>query len=63
VLVPPDDPTALARGVLAALDTMAAAPPSIPPISSFADVATAHLEVFERALARRGSVPHPVEVH
>jgi glycosyltransferase involved in cell wall biosynthesis len=46
-LIPPDDPAALADAITAALTDQRAAPPvSIP---SFADVAEAHLRVFEAA--------------
>ncbi|MGH2539358.1 MAG: glycosyltransferase [Actinomycetota bacterium] len=51
LLVPPDQPTALADAVNRALSS-----PDRPPTEaarSFVDVATAHLAVFERALARR----------
>jgi glycosyltransferase involved in cell wall biosynthesis len=54
VFVPPDRPAALAEAV----DRALASPPPPPTISvrAFEDMATAHLEVFERALARRGSI-------
>lgn len=50
-LVPPDDPPALGRALLAVLDRPVG--PGARP-RSFAQVAAGHLDAFERALARRG---------
>jgi glycosyltransferase involved in cell wall biosynthesis len=54
-LVRSDDPAALARAILATLDD----PPTgaAPVVSSFDEVAEAHLRVFELAMARRGRRP------
>ena len=55
-LVPPDDPPALAAAVLealAAIDTATATAPAPPPVTSFDDVARAHLEAFHAAVRRR----------
>lgn len=53
VLVPPDDPQALARALLSVLDHPVGAGRS-PAVRSFAEVAAGHLAAFQRALARRG---------
>lgn len=55
LLVPPDQPVALAEAVCHAI-----ASPAAPTVSlnSFDAVATAHLAVFERAFARRMSATH-----
>jgi glycosyltransferase involved in cell wall biosynthesis len=52
-LVAPDDPHALARAIVAALDRPTASEPS--PWPSFDEAAAAHLEVFEKALRRHRS--------
>lgn len=56
VLVPPDDPRALADALVATAACPAGGWPA-PAIPSFADVADRHLEVFERALTTKGATP------
>ena len=51
VLVPPDDPGALAQGVDRAIDSPHGSASFS--MNSFEDVASAYLSVFERARARR----------
>jgi glycosyltransferase involved in cell wall biosynthesis len=60
ILVPPDDPQALAAAVVNALEKPITPPPnwSMP---SFEEVASLHQRVFERAHARRNEQRHSLD--